>query len=129
MLIVYELPLQKFSSSMESIIKQKIDLIAECIFTKIQKTQEKSFGLYSGGFGILLFLFYYSRYSKNKKLTLLTENYAEKLLEQFAKEVKLHTFCDGFSGILYLFEFLRENQFIDMDISNAELLLDSYLVT
>ncbi|MDR0230817.1 MAG: lanthionine synthetase C family protein [Dysgonamonadaceae bacterium] len=114
---------------MESIIKQKVDLIAECIFAKIQKTQEESFGLYSGEFGILLFLFYYSKFSKNKKHILLTENYAENLLEQFAKEVKLHTFCDGFSGISYLFVFLRENRFIDMDVSDVQQLLDNYLIT
>ncbi|MCL2651257.1 MAG: lanthionine synthetase C family protein [Candidatus Azobacteroides sp.] len=114
---------------MESIIKQKIDLIAECIFTKIQETQSESFGLYSGEFGILLFLFYYSKYSKNKKHTLLTENYAEKLLEQFIEREKLHTFSDGLSGILYLFEFLRENDFIDMDVSGIQSLLDNYIVT
>lgn len=42
---------------MESIIKQKIDLIAECIFSKIQESEKESFGLYSGEFGVLLFLF------------------------------------------------------------------------
>ena len=113
---------------MESIIKQKIDLIAECIFAKLQKNEEKSFGLYSGEFGILLFLFYYSKYSKNKEHILLTENYAEKLLEQFVKKEKLHTFCNGFSGILYLFEFLRENDFIDLDVNEIQPQLDNYLV-
>ncbi|GHU89119.1 hypothetical protein FACS1894155_05380 [Bacteroidia bacterium] len=113
---------------MESIIKQKIDSIAEYIFTKIQNQEEESFGLYSGEFGVLLFLFYYSRYSKNKKYTLLTENYAEKLLKQFPKSLKLHTFCSGLSGILYLFEFLRENDFIDMDVSDVQPLFDNYLI-
>ena len=110
-------------------IKQKIDLIVECIFTKIQKSEEESFGLYTGGFGLLLFLFYYSRYFKNKKHTLLTEKYAERLLNQFIEKEKLHTFCSGLSGILYLFEFLRENDYIDMDVSNAQPVLDNYLVS
>ena len=44
-----------------SAIRRKIDLIAECIFTKIQKRQtENSLGLYTGEFGRLLFMFYYS---------------------------------------------------------------------
>ncbi len=114
---------------MESAIKQKIDLIVECIFTKIQKKQEEYFGLYTGEFRILLFLFYYSRYSKNKKYKLFAENYAEKLLEQLTEEVKLHTFCNSFSGILYLFEFLYENDFINIDVSDIQPLLDNYLIT
>ena len=51
------------------------------------------------------------------------------MLEQFIKKEKLHTFCDGLSGILYLFEFLRENDYIDMDVSNAQPFLDNYLVS
>jgi len=115
---------------MEDIIKQKIDLIAECIFAKIQKPEDESFdfGLYSGNFGILLFLLYYSRFSKKKKHTAIAENYAERLLEQFIEKEKLHTFCSGYSGILYLFEFLLENDFIDMDVSDAQPMLDNYLV-
>jgi lantibiotic modifying enzyme len=113
---------------MESIIKQKIDAIAECIFTKIQKIENESFGLYSGEFGILLFLFYYSRYSQNRKYISITENYAERLFEQFIEGEKSHTFCNGFSGILYLFEFLRNNDFIDMDVNDIQPALDNYLV-
>jgi hypothetical protein len=114
---------------METAIKQKVSSIANCIFTKIQGQQEESFGLYSGGFGLLLFLFYYSRYTKNKKHKLLTEQYAERLFEQFIKKEKLHTFCGGHSGILYLFEFLRENQFIDMDVSVVRPTLDNYIAS
>ena len=114
---------------METLIKQKIDLIAECIFAKIQKTEKESFGLYSSKFGFLLFLFYYSRYSKNKKHKLLAENYAGKLLDRFVERERSHTFCNGFSGILYLFEFLREHDFIDMDVDDIQPLLDDYIVT
>ena len=110
-------------------IRQKIDLIAECIFAKIQNIEEESFGLYSGEFGLLLFLLYYSKYSKNKKHISLTEDYAERLLEQFVNGTRLHTFCDGFSGILYLFEFLRENDFLDMDVNYAQPVLDNFLVS
>jgi len=113
---------------MESIIKQKIDSIANCIFAKIQK-EEDSFGLYDGKFGYFLFLFYYSKYSKKKKYANIVENYAEKILNEFIQRAKLHTFCGGLSGILYLFDFLRENDFIDMDVSNVQPLLDNYLVS
>ena len=114
---------------MESIIKEKVDSIAECIFDKVKTTEGESYGLYGGEFGLLLFLFYYSRFSQNKKYISLTENYAERLLEQFIEGTKSHSFCNGFSGILYLFEFLRENDFIDMDISDAQPTLNNYLVS
>jgi len=46
------------------IIKQKIDSIAECIYNKIQKDHiGENLGLYTGDFGVLLFLFYYSNVS------------------------------------------------------------------
>ncbi|GHT84490.1 hypothetical protein FACS18947_2010 [Bacteroidia bacterium] len=114
---------------MESVIKQKIDLIAEYIYAKVQEQQaEESFGLYTSSFGYLLFLFYYSRHSKNEEYVSLTEDYAERLLNQFATELKLHTFCGGLAGVLYLLDFLRENRFIDMDVSDVQQTLDNYLI-
>jgi lantibiotic modifying enzyme len=115
---------------MDSLIKQKTDLIAECIVAKIQKQQqETSFGLYSGAFGYLLFLFYYSKYSGKKKFVSFTEEYAEQLLDGLSGGIRRHTYCDGLSGVLYLLIFLKENHFIDMDVSDVQLLLDNYLVT
>lgn len=116
---------------MEFIVRQKIDLIAECIFEKIQRRDETasiSYGLYSGEFGVLLFLFYYSRYLASSRYRLLAENYAERLFNEFLSKVNLHTFCNGFSGILYLFQFLRENDYIDMDVSDSQSLLDNFLI-
>ena len=113
---------------MQSIIRQKVDLIAECIFAEIRKVEEKSFGLYGGEFGRLLFLLYYSKYSQIPSHDLLTEQYAERLLEQFAEKERIHTFSSGFAGILYLFEFLRENDMVDLDVSSIQPLLDNYLI-
>jgi len=64
-------------------VKQKVDQIAECVFEKIQKAEAEYYGLYSGEFGQFLFLFYYSKYSKNENYISLTEKYAERLLHQF----------------------------------------------
>lgn len=114
---------------MELAIKQKVDSIAECVFARIQDTQEKSYGLYSGEFGQLLFLLYYSKFSKNNGHVLLTDNYAEQLMQQFVEREKMHTFCSGFSGILYLFEFLRKNQIINLDAGNVQPFLDNYIVS
>lgn len=121
-LIVFE------SKIMKDIIKHKIDLIAQCIYSKVQNGGIKSFGLYTGEFGVLLFLFYYSNYTKSKKYALLTEKYAKKLLEQLMEREVGYTFCSGFSGELYLFEYLRENYIIDFDINDTQTILDGYLI-
>jgi len=47
---------------MNELIKQKVDAIAKCIFDRIENPTEEveSFGLYTGEFGILLFLWLYN---------------------------------------------------------------------
>jgi len=109
-------------------IRQKIDQIAECICARIQKDEEKSFGLYPGKFGWLLFMLYYAKFTQNEKHFSFTENHAEKLLEQFIEKEKQHTFCSGLSGIFYLFEFLREKEIIDFDVSEVQTILDDYVL-
>lgn len=113
---------------MESVIKLKVNLIAEYILKNNPQYINKDYGLYSGQFGILLFLLYYSMHTHDKKYVSYTENYAERLLQQFVEKEKRHTFCSGLSGILYLFEFLREKEIIDLDISEVQPLLENYIV-
>lgn len=113
-----------------STIQQKIDLIAELVFRHTQEHQtEKLHGIYTGEFGWLLFMFYYAKYSGNRKITSLTERYAETLLKQSMSTFQIHTFSSGLSGILYLFDFLRENHFIDIDVSDAQPYLDNSIIT
>ena len=114
---------------MTTIIKQKIDSIAECISDKIQNDRvEDDFGLYSGDFGILLFLIYYSNYSTTSdKYISLIEKFTEDVFNRFPKNIGIHTFCDGLSGILYSLEFLQEKKYVDIDISDAQSTFDEYL--
>ncbi|MCD8178194.1 MAG: lanthionine synthetase C family protein [Tannerellaceae bacterium] len=113
---------------MKYAIEERLEIISECLYSKIREKEKKSFGLYTGEFGILLFLFYYSKYSSKSKYTLLTEEYAQKMFGQFLEKESIHTFCSGFSGELYLVEYLRENNFIDFDIRPVQKVLDDYLV-
>lgn len=102
----------------KKLISQKIELIANEILIEINEhKKEKQLGILTGDFGILLFLFYYARYSKKQSITIQAEKYAEELLLILPKEVKNYTFCSGLSGILYLFNFLHNHQFISIDTS------------
>lgn len=98
----------------------------------IPKTQTSSvvdaFGLYTGDFGILLFLFYYSKLFNDKRITSLIDAYLKYSWGKLISNLNSHTFCDGLSGILYLFEFLRENEFIDINLCDVEMHLENYLI-
>jgi len=114
---------------MKNIVIQKLEEIAQCIYKRINKRPESdSLGLYNGEFGILLFLFYYARYSRNSKFISLSDQYTERLLERLGEEINIHTYCGGLSGILYLFEFLRENNFVDIEVENNQIVFDLFLV-
>lgn len=109
------------------IVDQKINLIAEAVFEK--KQQGKTLGLYMGEYGILLFVFYYLKYSKNKTHILLVDKYVETLINRLSEEMRLYTFCDGLTGVLYLFDFMRDNDFLRVDISRIQPILDKYITT
>ncbi len=114
---------------MKNTITQKVDQIAECIYNKINSQEkENSLGLYNGEFGILLFLYHYAKYTQDPKYISLTETYTEELLDILAEKLHFHTFCSGLSGILYLFEFLRENNLIDIDTNDAQETFEDYLI-
>lgn len=114
-------------NTIRTAVKLKVEAIAEEIYRKIQKQQkEKTLGLYDGDFGVLLFILYYAKYSKDQRFISTAEVYAEDLISQLTK-INSPTFCTGLSGILYLFEFLREKEFIDIDVNECQDKLHNYL--
>lgn len=99
------------------IVSLKTDLIVNEIILKMNRHEKMNqLGLLNGEFGILLFLFYYARYSNQQKYLTIAERYAEDLLTRLPKEINSTTYCSGLAGILYLFDYLREKQFIDIDV-------------
>lgn len=109
-------------------IEVKLHQIADCIYDKVYKKKITSLGLYNGEFGVLLFLCYYVRYSDSLKFVNYTRVYAEKLLRNFTSCLNIHTFSNGLSGVLYLVEFLRTKDFLDIDIDENNKILEHYLV-
>lgn len=112
---------------MKILIEKKLEEIANCVLAAVsQKPLNLQGSVYSGQFGLLLFLFYYHKYTGNKNVEEVLNQYAARLMSEM--EVTLHTFCGGLSGVLYLFIFLRENDFIDIDISDVEEEFEQYLI-
>lgn len=93
----------------------------------LKEKTENEIGLMTGKGGVVLFLFYYYRYTGDNKY----EKYAQKLLENIIDDIdngKIHpAYCGGIAGICWLILHLVENNFIDKE--NLELLdhFDTYL--
>ncbi len=111
------------------VMKSRVDQIAECITQKIHSDKiHSSNGLYTGNSGILLFLFHYSSLKKEEIFESFVESYLDILLSRFEKELRSHSFSGGLSGILYLFNFLRVNGFVDIDIEEDESNMDKFIL-
>jgi len=114
---------------MKDAIEIKVKEIANVIQKSIIRNEiPEHLGLYDGKFGILIFLYYYSIYSKDSEFIQLTDNYTDKLLYELIEKKVSHTFCSGLSGILYGIDFLRLNNFVDIDIEDVEPLFNDYII-
>jgi len=114
--------------SLDDRIKVKLEQIANCICKRATEPLPDNIGgLYGGEWGNLLFICYYAKYSKNSKIIELTETYSNRLLSHNSLENLSHTFSDGFSGILYLLNFLKKQKLLFVDIDEVEATLENYI--
>jgi hypothetical protein len=115
--------------SLNERIKLKLDQIADCIFQRIQEPLPYHIGgLYGGEWGNLLFLCYYAKYKNDQQILETAETYAERLLTHSRLDKLSHTFCDGYAGILYLLQFLKEQELLQVDTEDVEQLLENYII-
>lgn len=105
------------------LIEESDDLIERYLKEKT----ESEIGLMTGKGGVVLFMFYYYRYTDDNKY----EKHAQELLENIIDDIdngKIHpAYCGGIAGICWLILHLVENNYIDKE--NLELLdhFDTYL--
>ena len=111
---------------MKSNIHKKLEIIANCIYAKYNcpHTLDK-IGIYDGICGIILFLFYYSQYTKEKKYRKLAEELSEEMLCKIFNNIP--TYSSGLAGILYLFIYLHEHKFIDINIEEYSKEITAFL--
>ena len=107
----------------------RVTEIAACIY-KTMKTNPYNTvqGLFGENFGVLLFLYYYADFTKEKKYVHLAEQVLDKLLTQLESNLTGFSYSGGYAGIFYLFHFLQEKEFISFDFSDSEELIESYLI-
>lgn len=81
------------------------------------RTEKLPGGLFSGGWGILLFLFYYEKYMDDSVDG--AEGLLYQLYESMGDELDgNYTFCSGMSGPFWLLHHLRKYGFIDLDLEH-----------
>lgn len=115
---------------MKKIIELKVEQLVECLLYKIRTDTPNliSGGLYNGEFGSLIFLSYYSKYKNDSNLETTIHCYVEKLLENLVKCVSSHTFCSGYSGVLYLFDFLKDENLLYIDYKESQSMIEDYII-
>lgn len=82
--------------------------------------------LYTGGWGMVLFLAYYNKMFKNKDKEIL-DRYIDFRLERLCNIYpKTFSFCDGMAGVMYLLHFIKEKGLVNVEIDDFEKCFDKY---
>lgn len=112
---------------LEQKLLNKLNEIGEC-FHKHQTTGNEQ-GVLSGETGLALFLFYFSKFSKDETFSDIGLNILEKSVEKVNSGYSLPTFCAGISGAAWVFNHLESHGFLAID--NDEFLpdLDKHIFT
>lgn len=92
----------------------KIKILAQIASNIITKKPDNDIGLFSGQFGEIFFLYYYSLIEKNYK------SVADDKLDLFMSNVltnqnMYHTYCSGVAGVGIGLHILQENRFITLE--------------
>lgn len=101
--------------------------IANKICDYVDRVNIADVGLYSNIMGTTFFLAYYSKYSDNKKYKLAYEKISNICLDRISCGIYYHTYCSGVAGTLYGINHLKKNDFLDIDISEAQEYYSNFL--
>ena len=101
----------------------KVHEIARILADSMQMPDVKDagIGLYTGKFGILLFLAHYAERFPNESNRRLLDRYLEECCNDLCNNVAyLYTFCSGLAGAMSSVRLMSELSLIDLDISDIE---------
>lgn len=102
-------------------LNRRLELIGESIiqYVKQDTLNYTENGLLSGNWGLVIFLFHYSRFKNDDSIYILSSKLAASLLEKIDNK---NTYCDGLSGVLYALLHLKENKFIEVEPFEKEII-------
>ena len=108
-------------------MQRKLEEIARILCDSTDKID--NIGVLSGVSGLVLFMYYYSRYTDNSKYAEVGEQILEKAVEMINNGFTLHTFCSGIGGLAWTCEHLEQNGFIDRETFSFLNVLEPYLMS
>lgn len=103
------------------VIRNKVQELAELFFNHIENKNIHSIvdsGLYSGTFGVVLFLGHFLHHFPNDRYQALYEQYLEFCLQKLSEEEQTYTYCRGLAGILNCLELMNEISLVNIDYSD-----------
>lgn len=109
-------------------IEEKLHQIAKVLEDyKLDTETNADIGVLSGGAGIALFYFYYSRFFENENAASLGVTIIEDVVGQINNGYNFHTFCGGISGAAWVIDLIEEEDFVELDADQLLEPLDEYL--
>lgn len=110
---------------LEQRLLNKLNEISNCLYENHYLGNHQ--GVLAGESGLVLFYFYFSKFSREESFSDLGLNILENAVETINSEYNLSSFCSGISGTAWVFNHLESKNFLE--INNDEFLadLDDYL--
>ena len=109
-------------------IEDKVKEIKDCLICYINTNKSKSYedGLMGNNIGILLFLYHYSRFFNDEGIEDIAHSWAMYIVNNVHK-VESYAYCDGWSGILMCFKYLKQQGYIDIDVYDSISDINAYI--
>ena len=109
-------------------IEEKLHQIAKTLENyNLDKKNNADIGVLSGGAGVALFYFYYSRLFNNEKAADIGVSIIADVFDQINNGYSMHSFCGGISGAAWVVEFLDKEEYVELDSDDLLEPLDEYL--
>ena len=107
----------------------KVHEIAQLLLKQIEKHEfnKLKLSLFSGNFGIILFLSHYLRSYPNEEKQKLFNCFVEDCFDILISNKINHTYCDGLTGILSCLKYMNQVSLFNIDFSEIEQEYENYL--
>ncbi|AQX03861.1 hypothetical protein ATB99_11925 [Elizabethkingia meningoseptica] len=109
----------------EAIIKLKT--ISSELLNEQYLAEDRSIGILGGISGTIMFLFHYSKYTKDDKYSDTGKKYVYGLFDKINSGNISTTFCNGLAGAVWMLDYLIKNNFIEFDLDDNVVQLDECL--
>jgi class I lanthipeptide synthase len=108
-------------------VKLEVKLEDINILLREKYIHEKHVGVLEGLSGIALFQFYYAKYTNNDKFSDWGKDSLEKIIERINQGYSYPTFSMGLAGAGWVFDHLKNKEFIKLDSDGLLRNVDEFL--